>query len=117
MAPKFPKCLEIANQIGDRRTERVLEAIFSREKKAYVCDENHYNERIEEVKVRIEERHQIIRELKKMGTGCVFDECLADLKDAERKDLEEVGWLIKRKYVASLRAADKGKMVKKLRSF
>ena len=117
MAPKFPKCLEIANQIGDRRTERVLEAIFSREKKAYVCDENHYNKRIEEVKVRIEERHAIIRELKKMGIGCVFDECLADLKDAERKDLEELGWLIKRKYVASLRAADKGKMVKKLRSF
>ena len=39
MPPKYPKCLEIANHIGDRRIEKVLDAIFSREKKAYLCDE------------------------------------------------------------------------------
>ncbi|PWA99300.1 hypothetical protein CTI12_AA009970 [Artemisia annua] len=117
MAPKYPKCLEIGNQIGDRRVEKVLHAIFSREKKAYVCDETYYNERVEEVKVRIEQRHQIIMELKKMARECVLDEYLVDLKDAERKDLDEIGWLIKKSYSASLRAADKGRMVKKLKRF
>ena len=117
MSPKFPKCLEIAKQIGDRQIERVLEGIFSREKKAYLCDESCYNERIEEVKVRIQERHEIIRELRRMGSDVVIDECLADLKEAEQLDFDEIGWLIKRSYAASLRAAEKGKMIKKLRRF
>ncbi|PWA60025.1 hypothetical protein CTI12_AA387060 [Artemisia annua] len=117
MPPKYPKSLEIANQIGDRRIERVLEAIFSREKKAYLCDESCYNERIEEVKIRIEERHEIIKELRRMGSDVVFDECLADLKEAEHRDFDEIGWLIKRSYAASLRAAEKGRIVKRLRRF
>lgn len=53
MAPKYAKCLQIANQIGDRRVERVLEALFCREKEACEADEMAYDERIEEVKVRM----------------------------------------------------------------
>ena len=52
MAPQL--LLEIANQIGDMRVEKVLEAVFSREQRAYLCDEREYNQRIEELKVRIE---------------------------------------------------------------
>ncbi|PWA63135.1 hypothetical protein CTI12_AA357330 [Artemisia annua] len=117
MAPKFPKCLEIANQIGDKRVERVLEAVFIREKNAYLCDERVYNERIEELKVRIEHRRGIYKELKNNGIDPVFDECLAELKSAEKVDFEEMGWLIRRSYAASLRADDKNRIVKKLRRF
>ena len=39
MAPSFPKCLKIADQIGDRRIDRVLQAIIDREKEAYKGDE------------------------------------------------------------------------------
>ncbi|PWA35252.1 hypothetical protein CTI12_AA611350 [Artemisia annua] len=169
MAPKFPKLLEIANQIGDRRVEKVLEAVFCREQRAYLCDEREYNQRIEELKVRIEQRHAIYKELKKHGVDevfdeClaelkaaekvdfeemgweynqrieelkvrieqrhaiykelkkhgvdeVFDECLAELKAAEKVDFEEMGWLIRRSYAASLRADDKDRIVKKLRRF
>ncbi|PWA87517.1 hypothetical protein CTI12_AA129710 [Artemisia annua] len=88
-----------------------------KEQKAYLCDESCYNERIEEVKIRIEERHEIIKELRRMGSDVVFDECLADLKEAEHRDLDEIGWLIKRSYAASLRAAEKGRTVKRLRRF
>ncbi|PWA88423.1 hypothetical protein CTI12_AA120480 [Artemisia annua] len=117
MSPKFPRCLEIANQIGDRRVEMVLEAVFSREENAYLCDERDYNQRIEELKVRIEHRHGIYKELKKHGIDSVFDECLSELKAAEKVDFEEMGWLIKRSYAASLRAADKHRIVKKLGRF
>ncbi|PWA37030.1 hypothetical protein CTI12_AA586630 [Artemisia annua] len=117
MSPKFPKCLEIANQIGDRRVERVLEAVFTREKNAYLCDERDYNERIEELKVRIEHRRGIYKELKNHGIDSVFDECLSELKAAEKVDFEEMGWLIRRSYAASLRADDKNNIVKKLRRF
>ncbi|PWA75648.1 hypothetical protein CTI12_AA239560 [Artemisia annua] len=117
MPPKFPKLLEIANQIGDRRVEKVLEAVFCREQSAYLCDEREYNQRIEELKVRIEQRHAIYKELKKHGVDEVFDECLAELKAAEKVDFEEMGWLIRRSYAASLRADDKHRIVKKLRRF
>ncbi|PWA72242.1 hypothetical protein CTI12_AA091230 [Artemisia annua] len=96
MPPKFPRCLEISNQIGDRRVEKVLEAIFSREKNAYLCDEREYNQRIEELKVRIEHRHEIYKELKKHGIDPVFDECLVELKAAEKADFEEMGWRVEK---------------------
>ncbi|PWA80263.1 hypothetical protein CTI12_AA198270 [Artemisia annua] len=117
MSPKFPRCLEISNQIGDRRVERVLEAVFTRERNAYLCDEKDYNQRIEELKVRIEHRHGIYKELKKHGIDPVFDECLSELKAAEKVDFEEMGWLIRRSYAASLHAADRERIVKKLRRF
>ena len=116
MAPKFPKCFEIVNQIGDRRVEKVLEAVFIREENAYLCDERDYNQRIEELKARIEHRRGIYKELKKQGIDNVFDDCLAELKASEKVDFEELGWLIRRSYAASLRAADKARIVKKLRS-
>ena len=117
MAPKYPRCLQIANQIGDRRVERVLEALFCRERDAYLSDEKEYNKRIEEVKERIEHRHGIIKELKKMGVHPLLVQILSDLKAAERMDFDEMGWLIKKSYVAVLRAADKQRMVEKLKTF
>ena len=117
MAPKFPKCLAISNQIGDKRIEKVLHAIFSREKRAYVCDENYYNLRIEEVKARIEHRNGIIMELKKMGRSVDLDEYVLDLKNAQRADFAEIGWLFQKSYRASLHADEKRKMAKKLKRF
>ncbi|PWA39724.1 hypothetical protein CTI12_AA569350 [Artemisia annua] len=83
MAPKYPKCLKVASEICDRRVEKVLEALFCREKKACMSDEKAYNERIEEVKARMEHRHGIIMELKKLGIHPVLEEHLLDLKGAE----------------------------------
>ena len=83
MAPKYPKCLKIANQIGDRRVEKVLEAVFFQEKDACKCDEKAYDERIEEVKARIEHRHGIIMELKKLRIHPLLEEYLSDSKWAE----------------------------------
>ena len=117
MAPKFLKCLAISNQIGDKRIEKVLHAIFSREKRAYVCDENYYNLRIEEVKARIEHRNGIITELKKMGRSVDLDEYVSYLKNAQRVDFAEIGWFFQKSYCASLYADDKQKMVKKLKRF
>lgn len=117
MAPKFPRCLEIINQIGDKRIEKILHAVFSREKKAYLCDKNYYNQRIEEVKARIEHRNGIIKELKKMGSSVDLDEYVSDLKSAQHVDFAEIGWLFQKSYRASLYDADKRKMEKKLKRF
>ncbi|PWA46457.1 hypothetical protein CTI12_AA491180 [Artemisia annua] len=103
MAPRFPKCLKIAQQIGDRRIHRVLHTIFRREKEAYKGDEKSYNERIEEIQARVEHRHGIILELKKFEDP-LLDESLADLKVEEKEDLAEIGHLIQMSYFASLRA-------------
>ena len=117
MAPKYPKLLQIGQQIGDRRVERVLEGIFVREKHAYRCDEKDYNERIEEVKSRIEHRHEVIRELKKFGVHPMLEEYVEELKAAERFDLNEIGWLIQRSFTAGLRVGENSKIIKKLRKF
>ncbi|PWA34935.1 hypothetical protein CTI12_AA614290 [Artemisia annua] len=115
MAPKYPKLLQVRQQIGDRRVERVLEAVFGREKHAYRCDEKDYNDRIEEVKSRIEHRHGIIRELKKFGVHPFLDDYVEELKAAERFDLNEIGWLIQSSYTAALRVGENSKIIKKVR--
>jgi hypothetical protein len=65
MAPKFPKLLKTAREIGDRSIHKALHTILAREKKAYEGDERTYIERIEEIGSRIEYRHGIILELQK----------------------------------------------------
>ncbi|PWA43569.1 hypothetical protein CTI12_AA528410 [Artemisia annua] len=115
MAPKYPKCLSVSNQIGDRRVEKVLEAVFSREKHACKGDEKAYDERVEEVKARIKHRHGIIMELKKLGVHPVFEKYVTDLQWAEREDFDELGWLFQMIYRACVRAAKKSKIGKKLR--
>ena len=115
MPPKYPKCLSISNQIGDRRVEKVLEAVFFREKYAGKDDEKAYDERVEEVKARIEYRHGILMELKKLGVDPILEEYLTDLQWAEREDFEELGWLCQMKYRASVRAREKSKICKRLR--
>ena len=89
MAPKFPKCQEIAKQIGDRRIDKILREIFMREKEAYQCDERDYNERIEELLARIDHTHGIIVELEKYRFDPVMVEPLAVLKAAEKDDLAD----------------------------
>ena len=117
MPPKYPKCLNIANQIGDRRVEKVLEAVLCREKVACKGDEKVYDERVEEVKARIEHRHGIIMELKMLGVHPLLEKYLRDLQWAEREDFDELGWLFQMKYRASVRVANKSKICKKLRRF
>ncbi|PWA95374.1 hypothetical protein CTI12_AA051050 [Artemisia annua] len=104
MPPKYPKCLSISNQIGDRRVEKVLEEVFYREKLGCKGDERAYDDRIEEVKARIDHRHEIIMELKKLGIHPVLRKFVADLQCSEREDFDELGWLFQMKYRASLRA-------------
>ena len=115
MAPKFPKCVKIANQIGDRRISSVLTTIFVREKKAYMDASRIYNELIEEVHARIEERHEIIMELKKFLNDDSLNECLADLKEAEEEDFLEIGRLMQMSYGAAMRVGEKSKIIKKVR--
>ena len=115
MPRKFEKCLRIANQIGDRRVDRVLGVIFEREQKAYLDAEKTYNEMLEEVEARREDRHGIILELMKVESDPVLDECLAVLRAAEQEDFAEISRLIQMSHAARLRAGEKGRMVKKLR--
>lgn len=98
MPRRFSRRLRIANQIGDRRVDKVMGAIFEREKKAYLDAEKIYNEMIEEVESRVEYRYGLILELMMVESDVVVDECLAVLS-----------------HVAALRAGEKGRMVKKLR--
>ncbi|PWA55780.1 hypothetical protein CTI12_AA306370 [Artemisia annua] len=115
MAPKFPKCLKIARQIGDRRINRVLHEIFFREKRAYMGQERIYNEIIDEILVRVEERHAIIGELKKFVGEHVLDEALDDLKAAEQEDFAEIGRLMQMGHSANVRAGEKCKIIKKVK--
>ena len=117
MAPKFPKCLKIAHKIGDRRIDRVLHEIFSREQKAYRGDEKNYSERIEEILARVDQRHGIILELKKFVGSHILDEALADLKDAEQEDFAEIGRLLQMGHAAAVKACENSKIIKKLKKF
>ena len=115
MAPKFPKCQEIAKQIGDRRIDKILREIFMREKEAYQCDEKDYNERIEELQARIDHRHGIIVELEKYELDHVVDESLAVLKAAEKDDLADRARLVQMSQMAALRATEKSRVAKKMK--
>ncbi|PWA91409.1 hypothetical protein CTI12_AA080830 [Artemisia annua] len=117
MARKCRKCVKIAKEIGDRRVGKVLQAIFSREKKAYMGDSKAYNEMIEEVHARIEERHAIISELKTFVGGPILDECLADLKDAEEEDFADIGRLMQMSYAAAIKVGQKSRIINKLKKF
>lgn len=107
--------LKIADQIGDNRVEKILHAVFSREKVAYKYDYKNYSEMVEEVQARIDHRHGLILELKKFENNSLIDECLAALKPAEHEDFGEVAWLLQRSYAASLRAGEKSRFKKKLK--
>lgn len=115
MPRRFQKCLRIANQIGDRRVDRVLCTIFEREQKAYADAEKMYNEMLEEVEARREYRHGLIVELMKLESDFILDECLAVLRAAEQEDFAEISRLIQMSHSAALRAGEKGRMVRKLR--
>ncbi|PWA69249.1 hypothetical protein CTI12_AA299700 [Artemisia annua] len=117
MAPKFPKCMKIAHEIGDRRLDRVLHEVFSREKKAYRDPERVYNEMIEEILVRVEERHGVIGEMKKFVGGHVLDEALVDLKVSEEEDFAEVARLMQMRHVARVKVGEKSNIIKKLKKF
>lgn len=115
MAPRFPKCQKIATKIGNRQIDKILQEIFRREKEAYEVDEKEYNQRMEEVEARVDYRRGIIAELEKYGFDSAVDEPLAVLKGALQDDLAEIQRLIQMSHVAALRAAEKSKMVKKIR--
>ncbi|PWA78959.1 hypothetical protein CTI12_AA209560 [Artemisia annua] len=115
MAGRFPKCQKIAKKIGNRKIYKVLEEIFSREKKAYECDEREYNERIEEVEARVSFKRGIIVELEKYGFDPVVDEPVAVLKAAVEDDLGEIARLTQMSHLATLRAAEKSRVMKKMR--
>ena len=115
MAPKFPKCMKIAREIGDRRLDRILHEVFSREKKAYKDVERVYNEIIEEILVRVEERHGIIDEMKKFVGGHVLDEALVDLKVSEDEDFAEVARLMQMRNAARVKVGEKSNIIKKLK--
>ncbi|PWA37349.1 hypothetical protein CTI12_AA591500 [Artemisia annua] len=117
MAPKFPKCMKIAHQIGDRRIDRVLHEVFSRERKAYMSHEKNYFEIIGEILVRVQERHGIILELKKFVSENVLEEALADLKAAEQDDFAEIWRLMEMAHAASACAGEKSTIMKKLKKF
>ncbi|PWA56457.1 hypothetical protein CTI12_AA418520 [Artemisia annua] len=103
MAPKFPKCMKIAHQIGDRRIDRVLHEVFCREKKAYMTQEKIYFDIIDEILARVQERHGVISEMRKFVSENVLEEALADLKMAEQDDFAEIGRLIEMAHAASAR--------------
>ncbi|PWA46257.1 hypothetical protein CTI12_AA508090 [Artemisia annua] len=115
MAPKFPKLLKTSREIGDRRIHKVLYAMLDREKKAYKGDESSYNERIGEIRARVEYRHDIILELQRFERDLIVDEGLADLINEEKEDLAEIGRLVQMSYASTLRATQKSVFMKKMK--
>ncbi|PWA67942.1 hypothetical protein CTI12_AA313460 [Artemisia annua] len=82
-----------------------------------MSDVKNYNEIIDEILVRVEERHGIMLELKKIVSENVLEEALADLKAAEESDFAEIGRLMQMAHGASARAGEKSKIMKKLKKF
>jgi hypothetical protein len=117
MASTFPIYENIAQQIGTGRLDKVLHAIFAREREAYKLDERDYGYRMEEVEARIHHRHAIIVELNQFGSHPMLHEPLALLKAAEREDFGELSRLIQMGEAAALRAREKSRVMKYLRKF
>ena len=115
MAPKFPKLLKTARETGDRRIHKVLYAMLDRERKAYNGDESTYNERVGELRARIEYRHGLILELQRFERDLIVDEVLADFINEEKEDLAEMGRLVQMSYAATLRATRKSVFMKKVK--
>ena len=115
MAGRFPKCQKIAQKIGNRRIDKILKEIFLREKKAYECDEMEYNQRVEEIQARVSYRRGLIAELELYGFDAVVDEPVAVLKAAVEDDLGEIARLMQMSHLATLRAAEKSRVMKKIR--
>ncbi|PWA58232.1 isocitrate dehydrogenase [Artemisia annua] len=117
MASEFPIYESIAKQIGNGRLDKVLYAIFSREREAYKLDESDYCHRMEEVEARYHHRHAIIAELNRFGNHPMLHEPLALLKAAEKEDVSELSRLIQMGEAAALRAREKSRMMKNLKNF
>ena len=108
---------QIAHQTSSRRFEKVLLALFAREREANKGDENQYVKMIEEIEVRVEHRHAILLELEKFGAYKMMNEPLDHLKLAQQEDLEEIAFLTKMRQASLRRATDKSRIIKNLRMF
>ena len=117
MASNIPIYDQIAHQIGSRRFDKVLLALFSRETEANRGDEKQYVKMIEEIQVRVEHRHAILLELENFGAYKMMNEPLDRLKLAQQEDLDEIAFLTKRRQASLRRATDKSRIIKNLRMF
>ncbi|PWA71401.1 DNA topoisomerase 2 [Artemisia annua] len=77
-AIRYSSQFTIETAHGSKRSKKVLETVFRREKDACKSDERAYDDRVEEVKARIEHRHGIIMELKKLGIHPVLKKYLME---------------------------------------
>ncbi|PWA61701.1 hypothetical protein CTI12_AA287720 [Artemisia annua] len=117
MASNIPIYDQIAQQIGSRRFDKVLLALFVREREANRGDEKEYDRMIEEIEVRVEYRHAILLELEKFGSYQIMNEPLHRLKLAQQEDLDEIALLTKRRQASLRHAPDKSRIIKNLRMF
>ncbi|PWA43092.1 hypothetical protein CTI12_AA538360 [Artemisia annua] len=117
MTSNIPIYDQIAQQIGSRRFDKVLLALFVREREANRGDEKEYDRMIEEIEVRVEYRHAISLELEKFGSYQIMNEPLHRLKLAQHEDLDEIALLTKRRQASLRRATDKSRIIKNLRMF
>ncbi|PWA76191.1 hypothetical protein CTI12_AA236200 [Artemisia annua] len=117
MASNIPIYDQIAHQTGSRRFDKVLLALFAREREANRGDEKEYGKMIEEIEVHVEHRHAILLELEKFGSYQIMNEPLDRLKLAQQENLDEIAFLTKRRQASLRRATDKSRIIKNLRMF
>ncbi|PWA74428.1 hypothetical protein CTI12_AA128770 [Artemisia annua] len=117
MASNIPIYDQISQQIGSRRFDKVLLALFVREREANRGDEKDYDRMIAEIEVRVEHRHAILLELEKFGSYQTINEALHCLKLAQQEDLDEIALLTKRRQACLCRATEKSRTINKLMTF
>ncbi|PWA36623.1 hypothetical protein CTI12_AA598050 [Artemisia annua] len=117
MASNIPIYDQISQQIGSRCFDKVLLALFVREREAKRGDEKDYDRMIGEIEVRVEHRHAILLELEKFGSYQTINEALNCLKLAQQEDLDEIALLNKRHQACLHRATEKSRIINKLMTF
>ncbi|PWA60085.1 phospholipase-like protein [Artemisia annua] len=115
MESKLPLYAQLAHQTGSWQVNKILHEVFLRERVANLGDDKDYVNMIEEIQVRVQQRHAIILELESFGCHRSVIKPLKYLRSAQRDDLDEIDCLIERRK-ASLRRAAKNSRDKDLES-
>ena len=106
MEDNLPIYEQLKHQKGARQMNRVLHILFGRERDANFGDDKDYGNMIQEIKIRLQQRHAIILELQVLGYQRSFFAPLEALMLAERDDLDEIDFLIEQRKTSMRRADD-----------
>ena len=117
MDSNLPNYTQLSHQAGAVQVNKVLHALFARERSANLSDDEEYGKMIQEIQSRVQHRRAIMMELQQFGYHRAINEPLKALLLAEREDLDEIDLLIERRKASVRRATEKSKIMKMLRNY